>query len=85
MLEVVLGADQPLGMLAQHRQAPDTLMETATQGVGNRITEQAAGIGEQQCLPQLQGAIAGQHGEGEQHHGARDDDAGHCQALQTGD
>ncbi|MNN65727.1 hypothetical protein D3C81_1812510 [compost metagenome] len=72
-------------MVAQHGQAADVLVEMAAEPVGQNVADQSAGERQQQGFAQPEGAAAGQHGDGEEHHHAGQDDADDGRAFEEGD
>ena len=60
-------------------------METSPQEIRHQIAQYPAEEAQQKRFTQWQYAAAGQCGDGEQHNGAGDDDAGNRQALDERD
>ncbi|MCY1504611.1 hypothetical protein D9M68_387880 [compost metagenome] len=72
-------------MIAEQWQAPDVLVETATQAIGNHVAYQPADVGQQQGLPEFEGAAAGHDADGEEQGDPGHDYAGDGQAFDAGD
>ena len=72
-------------MGTQAGQAADAFMEAPTDEIGHRIAKDAAQKAQQQGIEEIERAIAGGDGHGEQDHRARYHQPGQGQALEKGD